>query len=84
MKDTTMYPKPKPIRRPGSRNIHCPHYGACLDHAVKHWWEYWACCDCPHKLKQESMTEIECPVDGSDVCYRFPSDIYGKLRDLFS
>ena len=81
---TTIYQKPRPIRRPGSRNIHCPHYRACLDHAVKHSWEYWNCRDCSHKLKQESMTEIERPVDGSDPCYQLPSKIYGELRDRFS
>ena len=83
MKDTTMYSKAKPICGPGSRNVHCPHYGACLDYAVKHVSEYWNCRNCPHKLKQESMTETECALDGSVLHYRLPSNMYGELRNRF-
>jgi len=42
-----------PVPVNGERNIFCPHYCDCLDHASKNHWEYWACQDCPHKQETE-------------------------------
>jgi hypothetical protein len=40
--------KKYPVHARGDRNVFCPKYNSCLDHAVKYGWEYWACLDCQH------------------------------------
>ncbi|MBE9581513.1 MAG: hypothetical protein IMF18_07835 [Proteobacteria bacterium] len=50
-----MKPRPKPAHRSGNKNIYCPFYGACLDHAAKRYWQNWDCSECPHKLKQQPL-----------------------------
>jgi len=52
---------PKPIRNHGDKNVFCPYYKDCLNHAVKLRWENWDCSECPHKLtlqpiKTDQMT----------------------------
>lgn len=49
----------KPLRRKGERNVFCPLYNGCLDHAVKESWEYWTCRDCRHKLDQGARPEMQ-------------------------
>jgi hypothetical protein len=41
---------PKPIRKKGEKNVFCPYYKDCLNHAAKLHWENWDCSECPHKL----------------------------------
>jgi hypothetical protein len=48
----------KPLQRRGERNVFCPHYKGCLDHAVSESWSYWACGDCRHKLDQGARPEM--------------------------
>ena len=48
----------KPLKRRGERNVFCPLYNHCLDHAIKESWEYWTCRDCRHKLDQGARPEM--------------------------
>ena len=48
----------KPLQRRGERNVFCPFYDRCLNHAVKESWEYWDCSDCQHKLDQGARPEM--------------------------
>jgi len=61
--------KAKPIPKRGERNIYCPFYSDCLDHAVKQFWRHWSCSQCPHKLIKQSITECEYDVNDTDQHY---------------
>jgi hypothetical protein len=74
-----MKAKPKPVRKVGNRNIYCPHYDKCLDHAVDRRWKCWSCSGCPHEVTRQ-LTQSEIPtVHDPDVYYHVPSQIF---RDL--
>jgi hypothetical protein len=49
----------KPTQRRGARNVFCPLYKGCLDHAVKESWAYWACDGCRHKLNEGGRPELK-------------------------
>ncbi len=77
-----MDPKANPIRKRGERNIYCPFYSDCLDYVVKHFWQYWSCSQCPHKLMQ-SIPECEYEVNDGDLYYEISTDIFrgfGKMK----
>jgi hypothetical protein len=59
----------KPTPRKGERNVYCPLYKGCLDHAVKESWAYWACGDCQHKLDQGARPEMTLRVGGDSPEY---------------
>jgi len=40
---------PKPIHKNGEKNVFCPYYKNCLNHAATLRWENWDCSKCPHK-----------------------------------
>lgn len=47
-----------PKRLPGYRNLDCPHYLFCLEHAVRLTWPAFSCQECPHQyLKQPLRAE---------------------------
>lgn len=48
-----------PLQRRGKRNVFCPLYQGCLDHAVKHSWLFWACDRCGHKLNEGARPELK-------------------------
>lgn len=68
-----MEPK-NPIRKKGERNIYCPFYNDCLDHAVKNLWWYWSCVECPRR-KIKSVDELEYKTDDGGLCYEISPDI---------
>lgn len=70
---------PNPIRQNGKRNIFCPYYGDCLDHAAKLHWEAWACFDCHHKMMKESG--IQAPFSSGDTTpyYTVSAEIYRRV-----
>ena len=47
-----------PLPKRGERNVFCPFYKGCLDHAVRESWLYWDCGDCQHKLDQRARPEM--------------------------
>ncbi len=48
----------KPLQRKGERNVLCPLYNGCLDHAVKESWPHWDCGDCRHKRNEGGRPEL--------------------------
>ena len=79
-----MEAKAKPVCGRGERNVFCPHYSACLDHAVKHSWDYWVCCDCPHKSVQQPVLDVQSLVDSSVIYYTLPAQIRRRVREEFN
>jgi hypothetical protein len=50
MKGKRMYQKPNPIPKRGNRNLYCSHYRDCLNQAVRHQWDSFACIECHLEL----------------------------------
>ena len=48
-----------PVHSFGERNVFCPHYRLCLDHAVKKSWDSWMCDNCVNKLTKERLKNIQ-------------------------
>jgi hypothetical protein len=74
-----MEPKPNPICKRGERNIYCPFYSDCLDHAVSQFWQYWSCFKCPYR-KITSLDELEYGANSDLLDYEFSPDIIRKIK----
>jgi len=74
-----MEAKPNPICKRGERNIYCPLYSECLDHAINQFWQCWSCSRCPHR-KIKSLAEAEYGADSEELDYEFSPDILRKIR----
>ena len=74
-----MNSKCTPVHKKGNRNVLCPHYGDCLDHAIEKAWDCWDCCDCEHRFSQETQPEIRSTVSGSIAYYDLPLEIYREI-----
>lgn len=62
---------PNPVRQKGERNLYCPYYGECLDHAVDHKWRSWNCTACSFQTVQDTGYPVR-TVDDSNICYELP------------
>ena len=47
-----------PLQRKGERNVFCPLYNLCLNHAINESWQNFACGDCLNKLDQGPRPEM--------------------------
>ena len=77
-----MKPKPNPVHKAGTRNVYCPDYETCLDHAVELGWQYWSCSDCTYKLTQRSTSPVQ-TVNDPDQPYELPVRIHREVRYRF-
>ena len=75
-----MESKPNPICKKGERNIYCPFYSDCLDHAVEYFWRYWSCSQCLYR-NIKSIDELEYGDDGEELFYEFSPDIIRKIGE---
>jgi len=48
-----------PVRRTGERNIDCPFYCGCLDHAVDQNWNFWSCSHCRNQSLHDPAYSID-------------------------
>ena len=69
-----------PVPVNGERNIFCPHYCDCLDHASKNHWEYWGCQDCAHKQETEPVADVPLSLQNTDPYYSLPPSLYQKTK----
>ena len=67
-----------PVHTKGYRNVFCPYYRNCLDHAIQNHWEYWACLDCQHKRKEKLVTDTLLLPVNDDPYYSLPQSLYKK------
>jgi hypothetical protein len=81
--EVAMEPNSNPLHKRGNRNIFCPHYEVCLDHAVERRWRYWNCSECPHKLKKQPLMDMPAMRDANPV-YRLPARIYQQVLHSFT
>ena len=70
---------PNPIRKNGDRNVFCPHYGDCLDHAAKLHWEAWACLDCRHQMMQSAGMEGPFLSGDTSLYYTISTEVFRKV-----
>jgi hypothetical protein len=70
-----------PVHNKGYRNVFCPHYRTCLDHASKHYWECWTCLDCRHKQEKNLPGEVMLSPNCADTYYSVSPSLYRKKRD---
>ncbi len=64
-----------PVNSKGKKNVFCPYYRNCLDHAAKNYWEFWSCFECSHKLVLEPCTQMLVARSGSTQSYTLPPGI---------
>jgi hypothetical protein len=74
--------KPSPVCRKGDRNLYCPNYGECLDHAVDHKWRTWNCSECAFKEIQEPIPAVR-TVNDSNICYELPKTLPQEVWHSF-
>jgi hypothetical protein len=46
-----------PVPQKGMRNIWCPFYNGCLDHAIHQAWRSWNCSQCQNRMSIETTYE---------------------------
>ncbi len=71
-----------PIYMKGHRNIFCPYYSDCLNHAAKHYWAYWACFNCQHKDKKNLVTEVLLSPESDYPYYTLSPSINEKVENF--
>ncbi|MBU0988407.1 MAG: hypothetical protein KKH68_14250 [Proteobacteria bacterium] len=71
-----MNQNPNPVRKHGSRNLFCPFYSDCLDHAAKRHWESWACFNCHHQVMRGVGMEGPFSTGDSSPYYSISPEIY--------
>jgi hypothetical protein len=54
-----MEPSINPVQSFGEKNIYCPHYRGCLDHAAKNSWDSWECENCGYKYITKALEDIQ-------------------------
>ena len=69
-----------PVHNKGYRNVFCPYYRSCLDHASKHYWECWTCSDCRHKQEHQSATDVFLSPACADPYYSLSPSFYRKTK----
>ena len=72
----------KPIQSRGYRNVFCPYYKNCLDHASNKHWEYWTCLHCRHKHLQESIADETVSTGSTDQYYSISPSVGDKLKNI--
>jgi hypothetical protein len=77
-----MEPRPKRVDKSRHKNICCPFYRNCLDHAAKRYWQNWDCSECPHKLSKRPI-EANHISGGLGYC-ELPSDISRHVHERFT
>lgn len=78
-----MEARPKQVDKSGDKNICCPFYRNCLDHAAKRYWQNWDCSECPYKLRKRPI-EADHIAGGSGPYCELPSDISRHVQERFS
>jgi hypothetical protein len=74
-----MKPQPNPICKRGKRNIYCPLYSHCLDHAINHVWEHWSCSQCSYR-EIKAFDEAGYGAEGHFLDYELPPRIIKNVK----
>lgn len=78
-----MSKKTNPVYVKGERNIFCPLYRECLDHARKNHWEFWACHDCDFKKKTKSVNDaVLSSPQNADLYHSISPSLFSKRKEF--
>ena len=72
----------RPVQAKGYRNVFCPHYRNCLDHASKKYWNFWNCSDCRYKCDKEPVMDVLVSEACTTPYYSISPSINGKLKNV--
>lgn len=72
------YKNQNPVCSKGQRNIYCPFYAKCLDHAVIQKWEFWSCGECECLNVQGAVHCDQTPPENADPYYSVSPSIQKK------
>jgi len=78
-----MQPKPNPVNDTGEKNIYCPYYDFCLNHAAHNLWNAWKCSDCAYKTEKKAFSNLQIRDHESAPLYTLAPEISKKLRLSF-
>ena len=76
--------KQNPVQSKGNKNVFCPYYSDCLDHAAKRYWEYWACFECQYKREQKLNADFRLFSVNADPYYSISPSLYEKAKKYSS
>jgi hypothetical protein len=79
-----MQPHSNPLHIQGEKNVFCPYYNECLNHACKNKWKYWACRDCRYRRKREAVTATLVSPQDYDGYYPLSPSLLIKNRAFAS
>jgi len=71
-----------PVQTKGNRNVFCPYYRDCLDHAIKSCWDYWACFECQYKQKQMLSVDVLFSSVSTEPYYSLSPSLFEKVRNF--
>jgi hypothetical protein len=71
-----------PVHAKGYRNVFCPYYRNCLDHASEKYWNYWNCVDCQYKCDQKPVMDELVSKASTNPYYSISPAINGKLKNV--
>ena len=71
-----------PVHTRGDKNVFCPYYDNCLNHAVKLHWQRWSCMHCEHKQKQTFVQDALLLAKDPDPYYSFSPYFYKKTTSM--
>jgi hypothetical protein len=74
-----MAPRPEFTASLDSKNIDCPFYTTCLDHAARQYWPSWDCSKCEHRSDREKISLDGCG-SGPALYLELPSELYRRMK----
>jgi hypothetical protein len=77
----TMNYNENPVHTRGDKNVFCPYYDNCLDHAVELHWECWTCQHCQHNRKA-FVEEVMFLTKDPDPYYSFSPYFHKKAAHI--
>lgn len=57
----------------GDRNVFCPYYGDCLDHAIREAWDSWDCACCENRNDQRAKPDFPWSENHTVAYYELPA-----------
>jgi hypothetical protein len=69
-----------PVRRTGERNLYCPYYSGCLDHAVQQNWGFWSCSQCRNQTLKDPFNGVDIFTDFSSEYVSVPNSILRMIE----
>jgi hypothetical protein len=70
-----------PLYMKGNRNVFCPYYSECLNHAAKRHWAYWTCFECQYEKEQKFSADVRLFAVSDVPYYSLSPSLYAKVKN---